>query len=104
VNEVAIIRAKTMYYAVYVFGPHWDKLKPGHNCGHNCIYSANDGVTFKPADYVDAATAKSEELKDLQKLVAKREIEGRPLDLSEIENIARAKHSSNAFFQADNTR
>jgi hypothetical protein len=30
-------KAKTMYFAVYLFGPHWVELVPGENCGENCV-------------------------------------------------------------------
>lgn len=31
------VKAKTMYFAVFTFGPHWRNLVPGENCGENCI-------------------------------------------------------------------
>ncbi|WP_080684209.1 DUF1353 domain-containing protein [Pseudomonas chlororaphis] len=30
-------KAKTMYFAVFTFGPHWRNLVPGEKCGENCI-------------------------------------------------------------------
>lgn len=35
--DVTPVKAKTMYFAVYLFGPHWVELVPGENCGKNCI-------------------------------------------------------------------
>ncbi|WP_445487854.1 DUF1353 domain-containing protein [Rhodopseudomonas sp. RCAM05734] len=101
VGNVEIIRAKLMYYAVYVFGPHWDKLAPGVPCGTNCIFSATSQMTFKPADYANAHGA---ELEQLKATIAAREISGDPLNLNDIENMARAKHPTHVFFVNDNTR
>jgi hypothetical protein len=101
VNNVEIVRAKLMYYAVYVFGPHWDKLRPGVVCGANCIYSESLQMTFKPADYANSHSA---ELDQLKAKIADREISGAPLSLNDLENLARDKHPDHIFFQSDNTR
>lgn len=37
--QIGKVKAKTMYYAVYAFGPHWVELVPGTYCGQNCINS-----------------------------------------------------------------
>jgi hypothetical protein len=37
--NVPATKAKTMFFAVYLFGPHWIELVPGENCGENCIKS-----------------------------------------------------------------
>jgi hypothetical protein len=39
VKGINVIKAKTMYFAVYSFGPHWDVLAKGIPCGTNCLFS-----------------------------------------------------------------
>src|SRR6266478_1141626 len=39
VKGVDVVKAKTMYFAVYAFGPHWGVLAKGVPCGKNCIFS-----------------------------------------------------------------
>lgn len=31
------VKAKTMYFAVFTFGPHWRDVVDGEKCGENCI-------------------------------------------------------------------
>ncbi|WP_060613809.1 DUF1353 domain-containing protein [Pseudomonas brassicacearum] len=31
------VKAKTMYFAVFTFGPHWRDVVEGEKCGENCI-------------------------------------------------------------------
>jgi hypothetical protein len=93
-----------MYYAVYVFGPHWDKLRTGTPCGHNCVFLEPLQVTFKPAEYDVKLVENTKELDELKAIIAKREIAGQPMALSDIENLAIAKHPDNVFFLNDNTR
>jgi hypothetical protein len=41
-------KAKMMFFAVYIFGPHWVKLVPGEDCGPNCIKLIYDRVSKIP--------------------------------------------------------
>ena len=36
------VKARIMYYAVYIGGPRWVALKPGRNCGELCINSLSE--------------------------------------------------------------
>ncbi len=38
---VGTVKAKTMYFAVYLGGPRWEKLVAGENCGSLCVQSLN---------------------------------------------------------------
>jgi uncharacterized protein DUF1353 len=41
--NVSKVKAKTMYFAVYLGGPRWEELVPGENCGIDCIkYNPNE--------------------------------------------------------------
>jgi Protein of unknown function (DUF1353) len=104
VKNVEIIRAKLMYYAVYSFGPHWDKLKPGVPCGHNCLFSEVLQLNVQPADYHTDVDAKRLELDALRQQIADREIAGRPFTVDDLEEQARQKHPEQIFFINDNTR
>ncbi|MFG3452558.1 DUF1353 domain-containing protein [Stutzerimonas stutzeri] len=44
------VKAKTMYFAVYAFGPRWVELVPGSNCGQNCINAVSASGEKKDAD------------------------------------------------------
>jgi hypothetical protein len=50
------LKAKVMYYAVYLGGPKWVELIPGKNCGMNCINTITNSngkpvINFRNADY-----------------------------------------------------
>jgi hypothetical protein len=52
------LKAKIMYYAVYTFGPRWDKLSKGVPCGRNCINATPDYNDFyRPDSYAAPASA-----------------------------------------------
>ena len=87
-----ILKANLMYYAVFVFGPHWGALKPGVPCGTNCIFMAPIQMTFQPADYsIDHAL----ELKEVETILAAAEAKGVSLSLDEIRALGRARHPNN---------
>jgi hypothetical protein len=117
VNGVNIIRAKTMYFAVYAFGPHWDVIAKGVPCGKNCVFSAPlvleiesdgdiktadiaralpDDMQFveEPADYRQSHAT---ELADVQARIEASEIQGEPLSLEEIERMAALNHPDSIF-------
>ena len=46
--NISKVKAKTMYYAVYLGGPRWEEIVPGENCGNNCIkYVRPDNSFFR---------------------------------------------------------
>jgi hypothetical protein len=100
VNHVDIIKAKTMYYAVYAFGPHWDKLADGVSCGHNCTFDVRSGVTFVPADYSSIHQA---ELTAVEGKIKEKEIRGDPISLNELEDMAEKTYLTNPFLH-DNSK
>ena len=100
VKNVPAIKAKTMYYAVYTFGPHWGTLVVGHNCGHGCINMApdpakqNQQFVTQAADY---APDKAPEIQAVQDTIAAAELSGRPLSINDLNKLALAKHAKDAF-------
>jgi hypothetical protein len=124
VNGVNIIKAKTMYYAVYAFGPHWDVLDKGVVCGKNCVFSAPfqleimtdksvrattlvaqvpDNMQFaeEPSDF---RNEHGDELRALENKIAANEIRGKPYSLEELEREAESKHSTNVFLALNRLR
>jgi hypothetical protein len=105
VRHVDVVKAKTMYYAVYVFGPHWDKLMPGVPCGHNCVNLSPDLTAdlsttneyVRPADF---AISHGAELNALQDEIRRAELSGEPLSLKDLQGIALEKHPSDAFISS----
>ena len=101
VRGVDAIKAKTMYYAVYTFGPHWGELAAGMYCGKNCI-NALPGAGQAKTEFVEEPAEYSEmqnvaELKQIQEIIAAAEIRGEPLSLSALHQAAKARHAKNAF-------
>ena len=101
VNQVDVIKAKLMYYAVYAFGPHWDKISQGVPCGHNCTFSQALKMAHQPAQYSVSATP---ELNEIKLAIESSELRGKPLSLNDLALIATTKHSSNIFIVTDTTR
>lgn len=94
------IKAKLMYYAVYAFGPHWDKLGPGTPCGRNCTFEARTSVSSQGSDY-DVSHA--DELQQVQSKIADAEFRGVPLNLDQLGTLATANHPTNIFLKTDNS-
>ena len=121
VNGVNVIKAKTMYFAVYAFGPHWGFLAKGVPCGKNCIFTvpiqltatAKGEVMATGADiavpegrvYAEAASdfvlSHADELQDIQNKIGLSEVRGNPLSLKDIETIAALNHGENVFLVND---
>lgn len=91
---VSTIKAKTMYFAVYLFGPHWVDIVPGENCGHNCVKNvAPTGVRWEGDSF-----SNSESLKHINKM--KEALEANPdLSLEDIENKAKEIKPNYFFFK-----
>ena len=116
-NQTPVSKAKVMYYAVYVFGPHWGQLKPGQFCGDHCINIApheyaieSDGSDKKlealapPVGgglfYVEPPHANASdvpELADVKKMVEAAEVSGNPMSLGELERQATIRHPEKIF-------
>ena len=73
VRHVDVIKAKLMYYAVYIFGPHWDHLKKGIPCGPNCVFLKSNKTTYQSADY---ALVHQQELTEVHQLISDAELRG----------------------------
>ena len=104
-------KAKLMYYAVFVFGPHWSDLDAGTPCGPNCIELAprqtlelrrgrassfGHGRHF----YFQAASASARDVPEIIEMRAQidaAEAGGHPLSLGEIESEAFRRHPENVF-------
>jgi hypothetical protein len=112
-NGTPVRKAKLMFYAVYVFGPHWGALSPGTDCGPNCVnLTASQSAPLREL----AAKEKSDpsglrfvfepesaqgsdvaELVEIQNRIAAGENAGRPLSLTELESEAQRRHPQDPF-------
>jgi hypothetical protein len=117
VKGINVIKAKTMYFAVYSFGPHWDVLSKGIPCGKNCLFSVPFEVELAadktvrmtstakiiPSDLqfaeepADFRTEHAAELKEIGDKIAASEIRGTPLSLDELDRQAELKFATNVF-------
>lgn len=98
VRGVPATKAKTMYYAVYAFGPHWGQLQAGVPCGRNCVNTVPASGTVRAeaeAEY-DAPSLRAE-VAQIEQQVADAEARGEPLPLSTLEAEAKTRHPNNAF-------
>ncbi len=83
-SGVKPVKARTMYYAVWLGGPRWKALMPGESCGVGCIKSrlANsperESTDWVPSHY------SSDEFARLVLEFHTRQTEDKPLDLAEI--------------------
>ncbi|MGX8010099.1 DUF1353 domain-containing protein [Mesorhizobium sp. ORM8.1] len=117
VNGVDVVKAKTMYFAVYTFGPHWGALAQGISCGNRCVFSVPDQLSVTAGGTVVATGAKVEmsagkvfaeegadyadahanELNEIQKKIGLSEVRGTPLSLKDLESLAVFNHGENVF-------
>jgi uncharacterized protein DUF1353 len=102
VREVGFIKASLMYYAVYIFGPHWGELKPGTPCGPNCTTVRKDKITitYQAADYNLSHVS---ELNEVKQRITNAVMEGVPLTLSDLESLAAKRHKGNPFLRIRKT-
>lgn len=121
VNDVNVVKAKTMYFAVYAFGPHWGFIATGVPCGKNCVFSAPTQVTagrkgetmamsvdvkipegrVYAEEGADFSSSHADELSDVRKKIELSEIRGVPLSLKDIEGLAVLNHGTNIFLAND---
>lgn len=101
-SSVGRVKAKAMYYAVYTFGPRWDKLSRGVPCGENCINStAQYNEFFRPASYDNPAN--QAEIKQAEsEIEALDAAEG--ISLDQIERMSDARHANDMFLRFSVTR
>jgi len=121
VNGVNVIKAKTMYFAVYTFGPHWGVLAKGVPCGARCTFTVPEQLAIatggnivatgvplpiaegrvyaeETANYSDTHVA---ELNDIQRKIEASEVRGAPLSLKDLNSIATLNHGENVFLLND---
>lgn len=121
VRGVDVVKAKTMYFAVYTFGPHWGVLARGVPCGPNCVFSTPLRVSAAAGGSIVASAvavslpegrvyaeepanfseAHANELKELQRKIQLSELRGTPLSLKELETIATLNHGENVFLVSE---
>jgi hypothetical protein len=118
VKKVDPVKAKAMYYAVYTFGPHWERkeMVPGTPCGPRCTMQFEPALdimgmksdTFElkrrrmatasePADY---SLAHKTELDQIQKKIQAAESSGTPLSLDDLDNEALKANAGNYFIMS----
>lgn len=51
-SGVSKLKARTMYYAVYLGGARWTKLVPGEDCGVGCLKQRSVAADADPQDWV----------------------------------------------------
>jgi Protein of unknown function (DUF1353) len=96
---VSLAKAKTMYFAVFLGGPKWIKLKPGNNCGIKCVNnfmstSGVAGVYSRRADYSAADVAPS--IQSVSKLL---DLNPDSLSLDDLEKLARKLRPGDFFYK-----
>lgn len=112
-NGTPVKKAKLMFYAVYVFGPHWGALNPGTYCGPNCVNltatqsaplqelaskeKADAGTTRFVFEAEAAQPSDVAELVEIRSRIAAGENAGRPLSLEDLESEAQRRHPDNPF-------
>jgi len=116
-NNTPIVKAKVMYYAVYVFGPHWGTLKPGQYCGPKCVnifpnaYAVESDGTDRVVGAVEVLPNGGEffvepqhatqldvpEITQIKSMIEAAEKLGRPMSLNELDRQATLRHSNNVF-------
>ena len=121
VKGVNVIKAKTMYFAVYTFGPHWGVLTKGVPCGKRCIFTVpaqlavstggNIVASGAPVTLAEGRVYAEEsadftethlsELNDIQKKIELSEVRGTPLSLKDLDAIATLNHGENVFLVND---
>lgn len=115
-NGTPAWKAKLMYYAVYVFGPHWGKLSPGTYCGPNCVnLTLEQSVALRAQDHIDASEdqpvsyfyqpqlatkADLAELLEVRAQIVAGEARSQPLTESDLEREAAQRHPANPFLNA----
>lgn len=109
---VSVVKAKLMYYAVYLGGPKWVELIPGKPCpnsGGNCVWNMpfdlgvgsstpKPALISRPADYSQAGF--QEELKSVEKLLNDQ---GDSLDLSALERRAQQRRPNDFYYKHSET-
>jgi hypothetical protein len=97
--KVSKFKAKLMYYAVFVFGPHWVKIVPGENCGENCVkkFALSAFDVYLEKDRFDSPEME----KQLSEL--KSQLLQTDLSLQEIEDMAKRLNPQHFFFAHGNT-
>ena len=90
-------RAKVMYYAVYTFGPRWDKLSKGAPCGLHCtnmqpeFNEVHRGDTYDDASHADELAAATAEIEEREN--------GEGITLDQIEAMSDARHPDDIFLK-----
>ncbi len=95
--EVPKIKAKIMYYAVFVGGPKWVELVVGNDCGKNCINTFNQHSQSEKIRYETESYYNVEDL-DIKLNKMKLLLEKKDLSLEEIEAIAIKDDPSNFYY------
>ncbi|MER9503906.1 DUF1353 domain-containing protein [Mesorhizobium sp. M0579] len=96
--HVAKAKAKIMYYAVYLGGPHWVDLVPGQNCGTNCINNvAPGGVRFEGDQF--GGSAFQAELQRVKELVEADD----DISVEKLEQRAESQKPGDFFFAHGST-
>lgn len=121
VKGVGVVKAKTMYFAVYTFGPHWGVLAKGVPCGPKCVFTVppqvsaagrgNIAMASTPISLAEGrvyaeeaanfAADHADELKELQRKIEMSELRGAPLSLKDLDALATLNHGDNIFLVND---
>lgn len=95
---ISKIKAKTMYFAVYGFGPRWIDLVPGENCGANCIKTVTpSGEVSEPDQFASSKT--QAEIEKFELLIEKNP----NMSVGEIEVYARSLKPNDFYFNNGST-
>lgn len=108
-NATPAVKAKLMFYAVHVFGPHWGRLAPGVDCGPNCVnLTGEQSAPLRTLDQdggagelrfeeAHATAGDLAELREVRARIAAGEASKRPLGLDDLEREAAMRHADKPF-------
>lgn len=86
-------KAKTMYFAVYAFGPKWIGIVPGENCGENCIKSVLP-TSQRSEGHTYPSQSSQQEIAKVKALIIANE----DISIEDIEDHAKKLKPNDFFF------
>ena len=96
---VALGKAKTMYFAVYLAGPKWTELVPGVRCGVGCMNSIT-GMDGKPLFATrDAEYDRPDVAEETRRLAAELEKDPNAITLQQLELRAQALRPGDYYYR-----
>ena len=97
------VKAKVMYYAVYLGGPKWVKLIPGENCGKNCINAITTAAGKPVINYREADYSLFDMNSELSSLAIELASDPDSMSLEDIEKRAQIRRPNDYYYRHGDT-